>query len=73
MNCNHFVLMRFFSPPLTPESVIMGMSNFSENILLLNYFPLIFEYYVCNARANGNLSIELLKRISIELAILNRN
>ena len=49
-----------FSNPSTTKSPIMGISNLSENSLLMNHLLVIFKYYPYNAREDANLSNELL-------------
>ena len=46
---------------ISTKSDLMGIFNLSENSLLRNPLPLISKYYVYDARANRNLSIESLQ------------
>ena len=50
-------------PSLTPQSVILGHIELSDNHLLINHLIFIYKFYVYNSRNRGYLNIERLKAI----------
>ena len=61
MKNQSFCSNAIFFPPLIPQSTTLGITNLSENSLLLNYLLLIIKYYVYYGRNDGDHSIDLLK------------
>ena len=47
---------------ITPQSAIFGFTNHEANFQLINYFLLVFKYFVYNVRENGSPDLNILKR-----------
>ena len=65
-NYDHFIFIPHFLLHQPLQSVVIGISNLSENRLLLKHLLLIFKYQVYNAREDGSLSIKFLEANNYE-------